>query len=69
MKKTAQQLAVDVLEKIALDSFNLRGLKGLIPMGKQQLRKNEKLLKSFVRGKDPVPIDDVAGAIQSCALR
>jgi hypothetical protein len=69
MKKTAQQLADNILEKIALEPRGLLGLKGLVPMGKKQLQKNENILRSFVTGKKPVPLDDVTGAIQSCALR
>jgi hypothetical protein len=69
MKKTAQQLADNVLEKNALEPRNLLGLKGLVPMGKKQLQKNEKILKSFVRGSEDVPLEDITGAIQSCALR
>lgn len=69
MKKTAQELAEDVLMKMALDPLVLSKLKGLVPLGKKQVQKNENILKSFVIGKKPVPLDDVSGAIQSCALR
>lgn len=69
MKKTAQQLADSILEKVALDPYALSQLKGLVPMGKKQLQKNTKVLKSFVQGRGSVPLDDVEGAIQSCALR